>query len=79
MLKKSINETSFNEILKIVDCLLNKNYNLENYTCNILFILLSKQYDKKLNKFNKILENINHSQFDENHNNEKFIKHYLIV
>lgn len=79
MLKKPINEDSYNDILKIVDCLLNKNYNLENNICNIIFILISKQYDKKNNKFNKILENINDNQFDENHTNDKFVKHYLIV
>lgn len=78
--KNKNNNTSSNitYYYKITKKLLLKKYNLNNTVCKTIFHTISKQFEKKKNKLENIYININSNEFDTHHNNNEFIKNYLI-
>ena len=63
--KKKSNKNSLTIIHEITKLLLNKKYDLDYNSCNLIFKLISKQYEKKTNKLQNILNNIKTAKIDE--------------
>lgn len=78
--KNKNNNTSSNILYcyKITKNLLQKKYDLSNTLCKTIFNTISKQFEKKKGKLENIYNNINSNDFDIHHNNNEFIKNYLI-
>ena len=77
--KKYNNIQSLTTIHEITKILLNKKYDLDYHSCSLLFKLITKQYEKKNNKLQNILNNIKTTKFDDTLSEGNFTIDNLIL
>lgn len=77
LVKKNIKISDLNSYIHIIKILINKKYDLDFETSKCILTILTKQINKKNNKFEQIIEKINSSKFDDNYSNLNFVKNYL--
>lgn len=77
--KNSYNKKNLTIIEEISKIILNKKYDLDYNSCNLIFKLITKQYEKKINKLQNIVNNIKSTKFDDNFSEGDIIFDDLIL